>query len=462
MDGTGQDEIERDDTGLDDTRLDDATRMAALRRYDLLGGRGPGDLDSLVELAALVADVPMATINLITDSEQHQIAAVGFDAAVCTREDSMCAAVLSEPEPVVVADASIDPRFAANPFVTGRLGDVRFYASFQLLTPDGVPIGSLCIFDTAARTITPEREDALRVLAARVVDLLELHLRTQELTFAVEALEATRVELTRSNEHLTAFAGQVSHDLRSPLTAVSTALRMLADEIDENPAAVPEEDVEFLLRRAMSGASRMQSLIDGLLSFARFGGELRTAPTDLATLMDDVRADLGDLLEGAVLEAHDLPSLTGDPVHLRALLQNLVANAVKFTRPLRAPHVVVRAERVGGCWRVEIQDNGPGVPAEQRASVFRPLVRLGSTVAGSGIGLATCRRIVEAHGGTIGLADSPYGGATAWFELPAEAPVRPAPVAVGGPQDSSAPLSESAATTRPALSAVNETSDTPR
>jgi K+-sensing histidine kinase KdpD len=400
------------------THETDDVRVAQIGEYQIITRPPRKDLVALVEIAAQVARVPLATINLITDTHQHQIATSGFDASVCAREDSMCNLVLHDPEPVVVEDASLDPRFADNPFVTGQIGDVRFYATHQLRTPKGVVIGTLCVFDTEPRTITAEQEQALRALADRVVDLLELELRTRELSASVGRLEEVQAELKRSNEQLAAFAGQVSHDLRNPLTAVSMALRMLSDELAERDVQ-RESGLQYLLARAISGSSRMQSLIDDLLAFARLGGELQRRPVDLAVVMREVTEDLSAALEGATLEVEDLPVVTGDAVQLRAVLQNLVANAAKFTRPGEKAHVSVCSHRRGDSWRIEVVDRGIGVPAGQRLRVFQPLARVDDSVEGSGIGLTTCRRIVEAHGGRIGLEESPYGGTTAWFELPA-------------------------------------------
>jgi len=377
----------------------DAQRVAEIGKYRVLVEPPRADLLAIVEIAAQVARVPMATINLITDVEQHQIATHGFDASVCTREDSMCNVVLDAGLPVVVPDASLDPRFRDNPFVTGVIGNVRFYATHQLRTPEDVVIGTLCVFDEVPRTLSDEQEHALVGLADRVVDLLELELRTRE--------------LERSNEQLAAFAGQASHDLRNPLTAVTMSLNMMGDELDGT-----DEDLTFLVQRAIGGASRMQSLIDDLLKFARVGGELQRVSVDLTTVAKDVREDLATALADATVVVGDLPTVTGDPVQLRAVLQNLVANAAKFVRPGQPAHIEIDATRIGDRWRIEVCDRGPGVPADQQERVFQPLARVNEDVEGSGIGLTTCRRIVEAHGGRIGLTDSPYGGACAWFELP--------------------------------------------
>ena len=390
----------------------DEARVAQIRQYRVLTDPPRRDLVALADVAAQVAGVPMATINLLTGTEQHQVATVGFDASICTREDSMCNAVFEHGEAVVVPDARQDPRFRDNPFVTGAIGSVRFYATHPLTTPQGLPIGTLCVFDEEPRTIAAHQREALVSLADRVVDLLELELRTRELHASVDDLERAQEELRRSNEFLTAFAGQVSHDLSNPLAAIGMALELLAADGQPDPRA------SALLTRAVSGVRRMRLLIEDLLAFARLGAELVRVRVDLATVVADVREDLRAALEGATVEVGELPVVVGDPVQLHAVVQNLLANAAKFTRPGEPAHVVVSARQEGACWRVEVRDSGTGVPADQRRRVFEPLARVDTAVEGSGIGLATCRRIVEAHGGRIGLEESPSGGTCAWFELP--------------------------------------------
>lgn len=394
----------------------DAQRVVEIDRYRVLVVPPRADLLALVEVAAQVADVPLATINLITDTEQHQVATTGFDASICAREDSMCNLVLHEKAPVIVPDASQDPRFKDNPFVTGEIGDVRFYATHQLRTPSGVVIGTLCVFDTEPRELGEAQEAALVKLADRVVDLLELELRSRELTRAIAELETARTELERSNQVLTAFAGQVAHDLRNPLSAVRMSLELLEDQM-----ASPELDPDtlaYVATRANSGAERMQQLIDDLLAYARIGGQMAHSSVDLDALVTDVRADLAVALAGAELVVGDLPTVEGDPVQLRAVLQNLVANSAKFTRPGEPARIEVRGGVDGDVWRIEVVDHGIGVPPEDRERVFAPLARAHEDVEGHGIGLATVRRIVDAHRGRIGIEETPGGGATVWVELP--------------------------------------------
>lgn len=163
----------------------DARRVAGIEAYDVLGKPPRSDLVAVLELAARVCGVPMATINVITGTEQHQIATVGFEASICSREDSMCARVLDDPEvPIVVPDAREDDRFRDNPFVTGDLAQVRFYAAHRLVTPEDVTIGTLCVFDEP-RDLDAEQRAALATLADRVSDILDLSLRERQLTLSL-------------------------------------------------------------------------------------------------------------------------------------------------------------------------------------------------------------------------------------------------------------------------------------
>ena len=381
----------------------------AIARYRVLDEPGGRDLQALVELAALVCDVPNAAINLITRDHQHQVAAAGIDPSVCSREDSMCAVVLDDPAPVVAPDASVDPRFAENPFVSGAIDTVRFYASAPLVTPEGTTIGRLCVFDTQPHELAAERAAVLQVVAERVVDVLELRLRSRQ-------LELSQAELSRSNELLTLFAGQVSHDLRSPLTAILANTELLATE----PAVVADPVVTELVTATYDAGRRMAGLIDTILGYARVGSEVERRAVRLDEVLTHVLDDLGPVIaqRSARVTHEPLPEVAGDATLLYAVLQNLVANAVKFTPPERTPEVHVAAARDGDAWRVAVTDNGRGIPSADRDHVFALHARGDRSVQGSGIGLATARRAVEAHGGRIGVDDAPGGGTVVWFTLP--------------------------------------------
>jgi signal transduction histidine kinase len=135
----------------------------------------------------------------------------------------------------------------------------------------------------------------------------------------------------------------------------------------------------------------------------------------MAEALDDLAGDLAD----TDLLVDRLPVVCGDRTQLRAVLQNLVANAVKFTRPVRPPRVTVTARPAESGWRLEVADNGPGVPAAERERILEPMVRgRGTKVDGTGLGLAICARVVQAHGGTWGVTEGRDGGACVWLDLP--------------------------------------------
>ncbi|MEW1955244.1 GAF domain-containing sensor histidine kinase [Terrabacter sp. NPDC080008] len=396
-------------------------REAALRDYDVLGNAPQKELQALVEIAAQVCRAPRAAINLISATHQHQVATLGFDASICTREDSMCAAVLEHTARVVVPDARLDERFRHNPFVTGRLGDVRFYASAPLVTPDGVAIGRLCVFDSHPRQLDAEQEQALGTVAERVVDVLELRLRTRRLESSLEALTRTQQELHRSNEALSVFTGQVSHDLRTPLTAIMASTELLGQE----DSVKDDKWAQRLVTTAHRAATRMAGMIDQMLAYALVGAQLQRSPTDLGDVLASVLEDLAPTLgsAGATVSAGRLPTVSVDRQQLYSVLLNLVSNAVKYARPDAAPVVDVSAERRGGSWRIQVRDNGIGIAEQDRETVFGLFHRAPdakSSVEGSGIGLATVRRIIEAHGGLIGISGVEGQGTNVWFELPGE------------------------------------------
>ncbi|GAA1744240.1 GAF domain-containing sensor histidine kinase [Aeromicrobium alkaliterrae] len=385
-----------------------------IAEHHLLEG-APSEWQSVVELAAAMAGVPMATINILTSDAQHQVAAVGFDAGICRREDSMCRATVESGEAIVVPDARLDSRYADNPFVTGALGTVRFYASTPLTLPSGDVIGTLCVFDEEPRTLDEAQRVFLDTLAARLVDVLGLARRTVELRDALRRTESLRDELRRSNEHLSAFAGQVSHDLSGVLGTVTMSLDLLEEHLGEGEDA--PESTHFWVETAQRGTERMESMIRDILAFARVGGALERQPVDLEQVVAAVRLDLGIDAGDPRLSVEPLPIVEGDETQLAAVVQNLVTNALKFGG--EDPRVELSAVREGAVWEVRVADRGIGIDVADAGRVFEPLVRVDDAVPGNGIGLATCRRIVQAHGGTIGLRPREGGGAEAWFRLPA-------------------------------------------
>ncbi len=393
-------------TGTDERSMDEQQRAEVLAAYDVLEAPPRRELDALVDLAAQVAGVPFAAINLFSPEHQHQVATVGFEGHPTPREDSMCRLVVDSGRSIMVEDAGRDPRFAASPWTTGQVAEIKYYGSHPLRTPGDVVIGTLCVFDTESHQVTPESAKGLAQLADRVVDVLELELTSRRLSEANDRLR-------RANERLEQFAGQVSHDLKNPLTSVSLSLEAL--ELD-----ITDDYQLDTLARARRGVDRMDAMISNLLVFATEGAPPGDDVVDLAAELALALDDLAGRVSRSAVRVGDLPVVRGDAGQLRSVLMNLVDNAAKFTADGEVPEIEVDTRLVDGRPRVEVRDRGRGVPADSRERIFAPLARLDKQVEGAGIGLATCRRVVEAHGGSMGVEERVGGGSVFWFELPGE------------------------------------------
>jgi signal transduction histidine kinase len=390
----------------------DLARHHEVSRYDVIGARHEG-LDDLVRLVGELTGVPSAAINLMQAGTQATVAAIGMPTGMCAREDSMCHQVLHLDEPMEVPDTFSDPAWADNPWVNGEIDSFRFYYAHQLVSPRGVVVGTLCLFDHEPRRLDDEQRFKVARVAAWIMDTLELRLRTFELEETVTELTAARTELQRSNEMLDLFAGQIAHDLRGPVAALNLTLGMLREEVSED-----HTDQSWLVDRALGSVTRMDTLIGDMLAFASLGTQLNVGEADLTELIDMVRVDLGEELDGVRLVADRLPVVPGGATQWRVVLQNLVTNAVKFTRHLDAPLVRVSAGTDSWGWWLEVADNGPGVPVADRERVFGLMTQGDPAKEGIGLGLATCARIVQAHGGSIRITEAPEGGALLRLTVP--------------------------------------------
>ena len=225
--------------------------------------------------------------------------------------------------------------------------------------------------------------------------------------------------LRASNAELDQFAYVASHDLRAPLRGVKQLATFLEEDLGE---AVPEESREHL-RLLRGRVTRMEKLIDGLLEYSRIG---RTARKVEAVELNELVRDTADLLDlgDAVRIEGGLPTLAGDRLRLGQVVMNLLENARKHHGGGGTLEVVVSAARQGGRWRIEVADNGPGVPAAFRERIFGMFQTLSAPSADkTGVGLAVVQKIVRHAGGEVGVADNlsapPGCGAAFWFTWPA-------------------------------------------
>jgi PAS domain S-box-containing protein len=227
-------------------------------------------------------------------------------------------------------------------------------------------------------------------------------------------------DLTRSNADLELFATAISHDLQAPLRMVASYVGLIERRYRD---ALDQEGIGYI-GYAVEGAKRMSHMISGLLEYARAGtrGEPPT-PVDLEFALAEVLESLSfDIKERGAVISIDRPLqwVMADPTQLMSVLQNLIGNALKYRRPDAAPRVHIAARPTGDHVLITVDDNGLGIAADDRDRVFGVFQRASGheSIAGLGMGLAICRRIVERLGGRIRAEASPQGGTRIAFTLP--------------------------------------------
>lgn len=254
-----------------------------------------------------------------------------------------------------------------------------------------------------------------------------------------ESLKMHAEELARSNRELEQFAYISSHDLKEPLRMVTVYVQLLQKQLEQHGPL--DENIREYLGFAVQGSRRMLSLIDDLLAYSRVGKDLGPfveVDTNeiIRTTLDSLRAAIDEA--GGTVEAPPLPEVLGHAGQLGQLFENLVANALKFRDPARAPRIQITAESQGDYWVFSVRDNGIGVHSRYLKRIFVIFQRLHTVqkYPGTGIGLSICKKIVENHGGTIWVESRLGEGSVFSFSLPkarqSKAPLTRRPTLVVG------------------------------
>lgn len=238
---------------------------------------------------------------------------------------------------------------------------------------------------------------------------------------AQEQLANKVEELARSNCDLEQFAYVASHDLQEPLRMVSSYTQLLAERYKGKLDAAADRYINY----AVEGATRMQALLEDLLSFSRIGRNGATpAPTNVNSAVDEVLKNLALTLRehSVTVTCSPLPTIVADHFQVVQLFQNLLGNAIKF-RAKRNPCVTISAERRGHEWLFSVFDNGIGIAAEHNDLIFKIFQRLHTRVEypGNGVGLAICKKIVEHNGGRIWVESELGQGSNFRFTFPVTA-----------------------------------------
>ena len=281
--------------------------------------------------------------------------------------------------------------------------------------------------DKAKRNLFGRRKDGSEFPVDVALMPIQINDKTFILSSIVDMTERKKAEakiamktkeLERSNAELEQFAYVASHDLQEPLRKISSFAQLFAQKYQGQI----DEDAEKYIHFIVDGASRMKTLIMDLLNFSRAGKQdVPFEPLDCLTIVDEAIANLKTMVEEnqAEIIPDNLPTIMGNRTQFIQVFQNLIGNAIKFRRD-ESVKVHLGAEQKGDYWKFFICDNGIGFDPQFADKVFAIFQRLHSRAefAGTGIGLAICKKIIENHGGKIWVESQPGKGSTFYFTIP--------------------------------------------
>jgi signal transduction histidine kinase len=388
-------------------------RLTSLYRYNILDTPAEAGFDGIVRVAATVCETPVSLVSFVSFDRQWFKARTGFAACQTSLEESVCAHVVAERRLLVIPDLTADPRTQSNPLVIGP-PNIRFYAGAPLMTPQQEVLGALCVIDSKPRPsgLSPAQADALTVLAGQVMTQLELRrINADKARDLLAALGAT--ELREK------FIAVLGHDLRNPLSAISSGVQMLQDR----PRG---QNADRILAMMAHSVTRMSGLVDNVLDFARgrLGGafDINRTPTDLRPVLEHVVAEMQASWPERVIQTSFAidHAVDCDGPRVAQLFSNLLGNAL--VHGLEGGAVKVRAWDGPEGFELDVSNRSEEIPRETLQRLFQPFVRgeEASDGRGLGLGLYIASEIAHAHGGELSARWS-EGRASFRFTIPRRA-----------------------------------------
>jgi PAS domain S-box-containing protein len=304
-------------------------------------------------------------------------------------------------------DAHLDDEMVPR-LLSGDVDKLQYEKRF--VRPDGRPV-----WVAFSASVVRDIDGAPLHSIHQLVDITERLAAAQELVRLNEQLRQANDELAAANAELDRFTAAVAHDLKSPLMAILMHADLM---LESHGPGSPLRGAAAIAR----AARRLNSLIEGLLAYSRAeSAALHREWVDLEALVNDVAEELVMASDRPGRVTHDpLPTLQVEAVLFRQVLANVISNGLKYVAPDVTAHVHVTAEQDPSTqtWTLSFIDNGIGIPAGSQERIFEVFHREATDYPGSGIGLATSRRIVERHGGRIRVETRPEGGSVVSVLLP--------------------------------------------
>ncbi|RKR06481.1 GAF sensor signal transduction histidine kinase [Maribacter vaceletii] len=386
-------------------------RVNALKSYNVLDTLPEEDYDNLTKIAAQICGTPISLVSLLDETRQWFKSRHGIDATETPKELAFCAHAINSDDKIFnIKDAREDERFKENPLVIND-PNVIFYAGVSLTNDEGLPLGTLCVIDHKPRTLTQTQKDSLTALSKHVMNLLEL--RKNRIL-----LEDSNKELALKNTELENFASTTAHDLKAPLNNISSMSELIIESYSDKL----EEDGSIMLGFIKTSSDKLKKLIDGLLNYSKTSSLLHSERTTvtITTIIEDLQTLYAFESSVDLVVKTDLKTITINKIALDQILINLVGNAIKYGNKDDLKIIIGVSESKEN-YHFYVQDNGPGIALNLHDKIFEIFKTVGVKdkygQQGTGIGLATVKKIVEKLGGTISVESEEGKGAKFIFNI---------------------------------------------
>ncbi len=368
--------------------------------------------DEITALAADICETPLALITLVDDSRQWFKSAYGLNITETPRKFSFCSVAIETPEkPLLINKIDENRRFWSNPFVAGE-PFIKSYFGIPILSPEGLPIGTLCVLDSKPRELSDKQINVLTVLAHQASRYLDLHRTRIELNYALRESEIRNSELER-------FAHVAAHDLKSPLNNMTMITKILASDFAEDMSTEALELVSLINKTTTS----MREMIDNILIHAKDNHTLKSSKQEfnLDVLLKEIIRGL-DKPDNCQFVLPDKPHyITSNKTALYQILSNLISNSLKYNES-EFVEIKVEFAEDNKNFHFDITDNGNGISGDVLSTIF-DIFKTGNTQdrfgnLGTGVGLSTVKRLIDRVNGSITIESKVDHGTTVHFSIP--------------------------------------------
>lgn len=393
------------------TGNNEVERLQALRDYAILDTLPEQDFEDLTKIASEICQTPISLITFIDSERQWFKSSHGLDATETPRDNGFCALAIATPNEILtVKDSRDDSRFRDHPLVSGD-PHIVFYAGVPLISPEGHPLGTICVIDKKPRELTTGQLDCLRALSHQVVKLLEFKRIN-------ENLKESQKEIKVRNEELEKFAYTVSHDLKSPLNNIIELSACLKEEQEGKQSKAGEEIINHITNSSM----RLKSLIDGIIS--HYVGDnievKRKNEINVNSLFKEIIDLLNPIRDYDITYTSNVKKIEVNEVAIKQILTNLLSNSIKYNTNEKVK-IDIQVKSIATINEFVIQDNGIGIDNSQFSKIFDTFTTLGTldrfNTMGTGIGLSTVKKLVEKLGGSISVVSEVGNGSTFTFSI---------------------------------------------